>query len=355
MSVRQESERLRQEIAVADLEILRAFENRAKLSKELSKTAGGSATGVWQESERLSALLQAATEHVPPESLRLVFRSIFAAMRSLERPTRVAYAGAEGTLGWVAALQMFGASVQGVGFETVPQALDEAARARVDYALAPLESSVEGPIMATVFALRQTDLMIVGQRQLPSAIALLSRTGNMADIEKIYATPQDRLSCSGFLNAKLPAVSVIDVRSPLVACQFAAEDHGGAAFAHEAAGDHHHLNVVLPNVADLPDLWVRFATIGTRPLPRTGQDMTSIIFTVNDEPGALLGAISQFAERGINITNVISRPVPSERHDHLFFLEFRGHITDRPIIAALDVLKKNTRFLRVLGSYPAQG
>jgi chorismate mutase/prephenate dehydratase len=160
------------------------------------------------------------------------------------------------------------------------------------------------------------------------------------------------VNCQAFLNSKLPRASVIDVRSPWIACQFAAEDHGGAALAHESIGDLHKLSVVLSNVGDTPDLRIRYALIGSRPSPRTGQDMTSIIFTVNDEPGALLNALGHFSERGINLKNVISRPVPGESWEYLFYIEVVGHVTDRAVIASLDVMKKNTKFLRVLGSYP---
>jgi len=80
--------------------------------------------------------------------------------------------------------------------------------------------------------------------------------------------------------------------------------------------------------------------------------VTSVVFTVNDEPGALLSAISHFAEKQINLKNVISRPLPGEGWEYLFYIEIVGHITDRPITSAIEVMKKNTKFLRVLGSYP---
>jgi chorismate mutase/prephenate dehydratase len=352
MSSRKDIDNLRAQMAEADLTVLRAIERRAQLSKQLGKLSAGVTPSLVTDRERMTPIEQSASGDLPVESLRAVYRSIFAALNSLERPTRIAFVGAEGSLGYVAARHIFGAAVQATGYESASQALDEAARGRADYALAPYESSLEGPLIGTIFALKQTDLVIVGQCELEAGISMLSRTGNLADIEKVYASAQDRVNCQAFLNTKLPRASVIDVRSPAIACQFAAEDHGGAALAHESIGDLHKLSVVLSNVGDAPDLRVRYALIGSRPSPRTGQDMTSIIFTVNDEPGALLNALGHFAERGINLKNVISRPVPGESWEYLFYIEVVGHVTDRAVMASLDVMKKNTKFLRVLGSYP---
>lgn len=352
MTSRKELDRLRKEMADGDLEVLRALEKRARLSRSLARLTGGAAPTALADRERISALEEASEGDLPKESIRSVFQSVFAALSSLERPTRVAYVGSEGSLGFVAARQAFGVSVQATGYENASQALDEAARGRVDFALAPYESSVEGPLIGTILALKQTDLVIVGQNELAAGVSLLSRTGNLADIEKVYASAQDRVCCRSFLDSKLPRASVIDVRSPHVACQFAAEDHGGAALANEAIADLHGLQVVLSNVGDISDLRIRFAVIGSRPSPRTGHDVTSLIFTVSDEPGALLSAINHFAEKQINLRNVISRPLPGEGWEYLFYVEVVGHVTDRPITAALEIMKKSTKFMRVLGSYP---
>jgi chorismate mutase/prephenate dehydratase len=349
---KKEADDLRRRMADTDLEILKLLERRAKCAKDIGRLGLGAQIGFNQERERLNKLDQSISGELGKDSVRSVFRSIFAACSPLEGPARVAYVGTEGSLGYVAARAQFGASISGVGFETPAQALDELTRGRADFAVTPYETSIEGPVLSTIAALRQTDLMIIGQCELPGGLSVLSRTGNLADVEKVYVTALERARCLGFLNAKLPKVSVIDVRSPLMACQLASEDHGSAAIAHESLGDSHDLSVVLSNVGDNPDLRVRYAVIGTRPSPRTGQDVTSIVFTVNDEPGALLGVLGHFAERGVNLKNIMSRPVPGEAWDYLFYIEIVGHATDRAIVSALDGIKKNTKFVKVLGSYP---
>ncbi len=354
MADRRKIEEIRARTGELDLEILKLLERRARLAKEIGALRAEVANPVLLQRERLAALASSASGELPPESILTVFKAIHAVCASLEGPPRIAFVGPEGSFGFVATRQTFGPGVLALAVETPAQAFDELARGRVDYAIAPYESSQEGPVLSTILALKQTDLVVIGQCEMQAGLALLNRTGNLADIEKVYASAHDHASSHTFLASRLPRASVIDVRSPTIACQFAAEDHGGAALAHDAIGELHGLAVVLPNVGDEPDLRMRFAVIGTRPAPRSGNDVTSLVFTLNDEPGALLAVLGYFAKRGINVKNVMSRPVVGEGWDYIFYADVLGHATDRVLVAAFDDIKKSTRFFKVLGSYPAQ-
>jgi len=98
---------------------------------------------------------------------------------------------------------------------------------------------------------------------------------------------------------------------------------------------------------------VRYAVIGTRPSGRTASDVTAIVFSVQDSPGSLLGVLRIFAERSINLTNVLSHPVGGKDWTYLFYVEMAGHLTDRSLVAAFEEMKRQTRSFKLLGSYPA--
>jgi chorismate mutase/prephenate dehydratase len=159
---------------------------------------------------------------------------------------------------------------------------------------------------------------------------------------------------------------VLDVKTPLMACQLAVEDHGGAAIASETFGAQLGLEVARRNVLDKGGDRVRYAVVGARPSARTGDDVTSVVFSVQDAPGSLLDVLKVFAERGINLTNILSHPVApgatagdrtqtlttGESWNYLFYVETAGHFTDRPLVMAFEEMKRMTRFFKVLGSYP---
>ena len=96
---------------------------------------------------------------------------------------------------------------------------------------------------------------------------------------------------------------------------------------------------------------VRYAVVGPRSAPRTGRDLTALVFSVSDTPGALQAILSKFAEREINLTKIESRPSPGETWVYLFFMEIEGHATDRNVVLALEEVKRLTKYYKLLGSY----
>ncbi len=182
---------------------------------------------------------------------------------------------------------------------------------------------------------------------------LMNRTGHVADVQQIHATNADHMSCERFLATRMTSAKVIETRSPLAACEIAAADRTAAAIAHESFGTQLGLEVASRNVLDRGTYRVRYAVVGSRPSRRTGQDATSLAFSVQDAPGSLLDVLRLFAERGINLGKIQSHPVEGQAWSYLFYVEMAGHFTDRPLVMAFEEMKRMTRFFRVLGSYPA--
>jgi chorismate mutase/prephenate dehydratase len=290
---------------------------------------------------------------MPQDALLDVFREIFAACLPLELPVRVAFVGSEGGQGHAAARARFGRGSTLVPAETTPAALDEVSRKRAEFAVVPFETTTEGPVQSTIVALMTSDLRIAEVLDATFDLHLMNRTGNFADVEKIYATPPDRALCQRFLASLTTHPSVLDVNTSLMACQLALEDHGAAAIASEEFGAQVGLEVARRNICDAGGNRVRHAVVGTRPSGRTGEDVTSLVFSVQDAPGSLLDVLKVFAERGINLTNIQSHPTRGETWSYLFYVEMDGHFTDRPLVMAFEEMKRITRFFKVLGSYPA--
>jgi chorismate mutase/prephenate dehydratase len=180
----------------------------------------------------------------------------------------------------------------------------------------------------------------------------MSKTGSAAEIQKVYVHPTDRAASQKCL-AELPGAVAVDARSPVLACQLCLEDPGGAAIVPQATGERAGLVVVQLNVSDRADLRVRYGLASTRPSQRSGADTTGLLFAVNDEPGALFDVLKHFAERGINLKTIQTQPMPGENWNRLFYVEVSGHVTDRAVITALEEIKRQTKLLKVLGSFPS--
>lgn len=344
---------LKQRIFAIDQKILGELEARLRLSRALSEHfEAGPPTIDGDDRQWLAELERKASGDVPIECLRAVFKQIRAVGRGLEQPVRVAYVGAAGSFGHEMAQAYFGPVVPLVECATTADALSEVLRGRAAFAVFPFESSVDGLVHSSITALAQTELVMVGARSLRAQYDLVSRDGTLEDVDRIYATATAAATCEGFIDRELSLTSLIDVRSPFVAAQLARDNGRTAAIVPETCARDAGLSVVRSNVGDAAELRFRYGIASVRPAPRTDEDTTSLLFSVDDAPGSLYAVLRHFAERRINIGKLQSRPVTSENWDYIFYVEIGGHVTDRAVVTALEAVKTTTKYLKILGSFP---
>jgi chorismate mutase/prephenate dehydratase len=352
MDVKREVLDLRTQIAKLDEEIVQRLDARARISREIHNRLETDPSADVNEKEWLDHLQSLSNGELPAESLRGILQQIRASARGIEQPARVAYLGPEGSFCHHMALGYFGAGASFVESASVEEVLEEVVRGRAAYAAFPFESSVDGLVQTSVTALSHTDLVIVAERTLSAPHQLMSRATAITDIEKVYATAATRVSCSRFLDKELPRASVIDVRSSVVAAALAAEEVHAAALVPEPSGRGAGLSLLRDNVGDLPDVKLRYCVVSQRPASRSGTDVTCLLFSVDDSAGALFDVLKHFAERGINVKKLHSRPVPRETWSYVFYVEIGGHVTERQVVTALEAVKRSTKYLKVLGSFP---
>jgi chorismate mutase/prephenate dehydratase len=355
MDERKRIEELKQKLLELDLEILRTVERRAGAAQELSKLRSGSARyAPVADGVHLAALEKAATPPIQPASIRPIFHEIDAACRVFEVVPRVAFMGADGGFGWMAARSYFGPTAELMRAETPSAAIEEVARSRAEFAVVPYESLKDGPIFPTIQAIAAADLKLVGEREVAQALMLMNGSGNPADIEKIYVAPQDHIACVHYLEANHPRALVLDVRSPIMAWELASENHGGAAIVPRGAIGTHDLRVARENIGDEGEVRIRYGVVSRLPAQRSGADATAILFSVHDRPGALHDLLQHFKERSCNLRRIQSRPVPGEGWEYVFYVEVSGHMTDRSLVAALEGVKREAKTLKIVGSFPLE-
>src|SRR5262249_48460361 len=133
---------------------------------------------------------------------------------------------------------------------------------------------------------------------------LLSRAAALSAITRVYTMPQATAQCRVWLRRNLPGVELADVSTTARAAAIAADEPGAAAIANRAAADHYGLNLLAEAIEDNPRNRTRFIVLGSTPTPPTGQDKTSILFSVRHEAGALVRALSVFEQYGISLTMI---------------------------------------------------
>jgi prephenate dehydratase len=277
---------------------------------------------------------------------------------------RIAYLGPAGTF----TEDALGEAIPDGGFEalrtpTIPDAILAVERGEADRALVPIENSIEGSVRATLdtLAFDVGGVTIVGEHDYRVRVHLIARAGiRSEDVEAVLSHPQPLAQCARFLRERLPAVERRSVSSTAAAVRMVSESaRPWAALGARAAAALYGCELLREGVEDSDDNVTRFVWIapqGTE--PASGEDeptwKTSLVFSElgADHPGALVEALSEFSNRGINLTRIESRPLRQGLGRYMFFCDLEGKEGDRGVAEAIDELRKKAESTRILGSYP---
>jgi chorismate mutase/prephenate dehydratase len=126
----------------------------------------------------------------------------------------------------------------------------------------------------------------------------------------------------------------------------------GAAIASARAAEIYGMEIIASEIEDNPNNFTRFFILSQQDSPPSGNDKTSVVFSVQHKPGALYEFLKELAIRNINLTKLESRPTRQKPWDYNFYLDFEGHREDKASQEALEYLEETSLFVKVLGSYP---
>ncbi len=270
---------------------------------------------------------------------------------------RVAYLGPPGTFSEEAVSRCDAArGGEGVPFSTFPEAYEALLRGEVDAALLPIENSIEGAVSTVLDLLvHRPGARIRGELLLPVRQQLLARAGaRVEDVRRVLSHPQPFGQCGRFLRERLAGATLEATHSTAEAARkVAAGEPGAAAIGSAAAAERYGLEVIARDIQDSDENVTRFVLLAREDAAPTGNDRTSIAFTLDrDRPGGLHEVLGEFASRGINLSKIESRPTKLTMGHYVFFLDFEGHRADAAGADALAGVRRCVHELHLLGSYP---
>jgi prephenate dehydratase len=184
----------------------------------------------------------------------------------------------------------------------------------------------------------------------------MARPGTgLADIATVATHPHAEAQVRRWLMATLPGARVELVGSTAGAAQAVAAGEFDAAGGAAVAGELYGLDVLAHDIADSTNAVTRFVLL-TRPGPPpapSGNDRTTLVAYLRaDRSGALLEILSEFGNRGVNLTRIESRPTRSRIGHYCFSIDCEGHVADERVGDALAALHRVCADVRYLGSYP---
>lgn len=351
---------LRQHIDAIDEEILQLLNKRANIAIEVGniKHAYGEKDTVLKperEAQIIRRLQHSNQQGVfPSEAVRAVWAEIISACRGLEKGLVVAYLGPQGSFSEQAALAYYGHAIEKLPCSSFDEVFRCVEIGRATVGIVPVENSTEGAVNRTQDLLLSSTLKVHGERILPIRHCLLHKTGNIENVNKLLGHPQALAQCHQWLTIHYPHIEKIPATSNSEAARLAAADERYMAIAGLPAALVYQLTIVMEGIQDDANNKTRFFAIGKLEASASGHDQTSLIFAAPNRAGSVYDMIYPFAKHNVSMTRFESRPAKTGQWEYYFYVDIQGHQHDDNVVLALNELREQSSFFKILGSYPTQ-
>ncbi|AVH63406.1 prephenate dehydratase [Nostoc sp. 'Peltigera membranacea cyanobiont' 213] len=244
-------------------------------------------------------------------------------------------------------------------YPTISQSLHAVADSQAHLAVVPVENSIEGSVTMTLDTLWQLDsLRIQLGLVLPIVHTLISCASDLDKIKTVYSHPQALAQCQGWLERFLPTVQIIPSNSTTEALQRLEQETTTAAIASSRAAQLYNLPILATGINDYPENCTRFWVVSQSETDagyqtsKVSTSHTSLAFSMPaNTPGALVKPLQIFAQLGINLSRIESRPTKRSLGEYLFFMDLEADVNEAEMQSALAELTIHTEILKILGAY----
>lgn len=274
---------------------------------------------------------------------------------------RVAYQGERGAFSESAARRLLGADIEGVPCPSFEKMFASLGEGDADCCIAPIENSLAGSIHRNYDLLLQSRLTIAAETNLQVVHNVIAAQGvRLDDLRRVYSHPVALAQCTRFFAAH-PDIEAVPVHDTAGGVRLVLERGRGdeAGIASEAAAAIYRGEILMRNVEDNPRNFTRFflltapdRAISTQEEPRRWK--TSLVFRVENKPGALFRALGAFALLDLDLAKIESRPIEGRPWEYAFYLDIIGRDSDPRVARALGNLGEMAESVRILGSYPTR-
>jgi chorismate mutase / prephenate dehydratase len=281
-----------------------------------------------------------------------IYKQIITASKKVQAVS-VAYQGEPGAYTEEAAFRFFGPSTKGVPCETLDDVFEAVQNGDVPFAMVPVENSLEGSINRAYDLLLDSPMMVCGETELRISHCLIAfESATLDSVKYIYSHPQALGQSRNYLShLKAELIPASDTAGSVRMIK-EKKKRDSAAVASARSAEIYGMKILAKEIEDNPHNFTRFFVLSKEDSPPSGNDKTSIVFSLKHKPGALYDCLREFAERKINLTKLESRPTRHQVWEYNFYMDFSGHREEKGVAGAIKALEENAVFVKILGSYP---
>ena len=240
------------------------------------------------------------------------------------------------------------------------QVFEALMKGRVQAAVIPIENSLAGPVTEHYDLLLRHSCYIESESRMRIVHNLIAAHGvRLSAVRRVLSHPVALAQCRRFFdrNPRLRPEPFYDTAGSVkhILEQGSAD---AAAIAGILAAREYSGRVLKAGIEDNNQNFTRFLLVRrlrktTKKVPvLAGSSKTSIAFAVRNRAGTLFRALRAFADEGISMAKIESRPVPGKPWEYVFYADLHcgpGEEARR----ALAALRRQSDFVKILGIYPS--
>jgi prephenate dehydratase len=266
--------------------------------------------------------------------------------------TKVAYQGTKASFSEIAIEHFFGSGVEAIGKVAFQDVFESLERKEVDLAAVPIENSSIGPIVENFDLFNRFETSIIGELCLPIEHCLVGKKkGGIQQIKKVFSHPKALAQCTAFFQAHPWIEPALHFDTAGAALEIARRgDPTLAAIGSRKTAQVYGLELLQAHLEDEQSNTTRFLFLRRAKINELTAGKCSLLLTLKHIPGALSVVLQMLAEQGLNLTQIVSRPIREKPFEYLFFIDilFSQGVD---LKAILNALKEKTQTLKLLGIY----
>ena len=268
-------------------------------------------------------------------------------------PKRAVFAGEMRAFAHKAASQFFGSDVKIEPVSSFRQVFQEVKDGNSGFGVIPLENSLTGSIHENYDLLLEYDIKIVGEITLRIVHALIGHPETkLEEVTRVFSHPQALEQCRDFLESQ-QGWELVAARDTASAVRRIKEggNTGEVAIAAKEAAALFGLKVLKEGIETNARNYTRFVVIAGDRVSNGPKTKSSLVYSTSNKPGALFDTLKIFAENGINLVKLESRPIHGKPWEYMFYVDLEADVESAELRGVMDKLLEKTEFLKVLGSY----
>lgn len=372
---------LRKQIDSIDSEIIKLFEKRMKVSVKVAQYKKENhipILNVSREEEVIKKNVGRLNNKEFASAAEVVFKTIMEVSKeeqakliadssSQEKPhykfvedkktdnVKIGYYGEPGSFSNEAEVRYFGENINACSYTNFEDVFAALKNDEIKYGVVPVENSSTGGITEVHDLLRKYGLFIVGEKIIKINQHLLGVKGaSIEDIKQVYSHPQGFKQSAVFFKEH-PDMKLITYYSTSKSAKLVAQKNSKAfaAVSGDMAAKLYNLHIIQQNINFSSNNYTKFIIIGKELEINKKSNKISILISIPHKAGSLYNVLKYFSQNNLNMMRIESRPIAEKPWEYFFYIDFEGNISEGNIAKALNIIKENSNYFKILGNYEA--